>query len=627
MKSYMEVEGQTLLRALYEHPDTPVAVDTETTGLKVATGDNYCIGVSIAGVIEVGEEGTFGSQPFKHYFGVAHPTGVNVSRETVEMLEYVLLQEGRLLIFANATFDLLSLQTISGNRYDDVNMIDICVMAHLCDENDPRSKGVDSLGEFYVDSRKVVDDFVEKEKVSGNKNITPEDMWEYAVQDAVVTWRVWFHLLEHPVWQALPDDLWPAKQELIRVLLEMRRRGVGINTDLAAENVAKGEAEMKRLARELGYPAVPKKPTKHYPNPDPDPMPVLGPKALEDLFIERLALPVVKQTPAGKISFDKEAMAEYDEMLESTQGVEAQLVKAYRGWQKAVSASYRPYLELLDSDGRLRCSYKMHGTVTGRLSCAEPNLQQIPKVTDKPWNGKVKECFVARPGYVLINADYSQLELRLLTVYSDERALKNVFREGRDIFTEMAGELNWTRDRTKTYTYATNYGAGANKHSRTFGITVREAQAMIRKYKNTYPAFATFMDRCTQTAEERGAVRLWSDRYRHFKYASESYKAMNSVIQGGGADLVERVMVRCFRELDNEDCMMLLQVHDSITWEVKIEEVETYIPKIKELMEDVKTIIAAHDPAAAAAFDIPFSVDVTFWSAREERIYAEWKAA
>jgi DNA polymerase-1 len=262
----------------------------------------------------------------------------------------------------------------------------------------------------------------------------------------------------------------------------------------------------------------------------------------------------------------------------------------------------------------------MHGTVTGRLSCSEPNLQQVPKETDKAWNGKVKECFIAREGYTLLNADFSQLELRLGTAYAQEPTLKTVFEEGRDIFTEMAAELGWERHVTKTFVYSVQYGAGVKRIMSAFGVTKQEAQRMLRRYRSTYPAFQGLADRCTATAEARGSIKLWSGRYRHFKYPSEAYKAMNSVIQGGAADIVERVMVRCYRELDepsNGDCMMLLQVHDSITFEVKTELVSEYLPRIKAIMEDVSGSVGHNE------FDVKFAVDVGFWTAREKLAYEE----
>lgn len=601
--SYREKEGVELLKLLYAHPETELAVDTEGTGLKVydpVNGD-YCIGVSLACVID--------GVAYSHYYGIAHETGVNVSRETLDMLMYVLLQP-RLLIFANVQYDIRSIETIDGTQLDNANFIDIQTMAHLADENNPfQGKSLENLAQFYLKEGKVVDPFVESEKVSGNHNITPEQMYEYARMDAVQTWRIWDAVAQHPEWQALPENIWPDKQDLIRTLIAMRRRGVRIDTGVAGAEIIKGEAEMKRLAAELGYPA---KPTKR----NPDPLPVLGPIALTEIFIDRLKLPVVKASKkTGKPSFDKDVMAEYDIMLERLDSPEAKLVKQYRGWQKAVSAAYRPYVERLDGDGRLRCSYKTFGTVTGRLSSSEPNLQQIPKESDKAWNGKVKECFIGDEGYTLINADFSQLELRLGTAYAGEEELKKVFAEGRDIFTEMSGSLEMSRDDTKKLVYTTQYGGGKNRLMVVFGVSENRAEEIRRNYFNSYPRFKMLADRCAASAERQGKVRIWTGRYRHFKYKSDSYKAMNSVIQGGAADIVERVMVQCFKKLNSEDCRMLLQVHDSITFEVKTELVEEYLPKIKAVMEDVAGAVGHNE------FDVRFAVDVGFWSDREERRY------
>lgn len=608
MSSYREAEGREILSLLYENPADPIAVDTETTGLKVAGGDSHMIGLSLAGVV--------GGKAVSHYFGVDHETGENVHYSTVNQLRFV-LQQPRPLIFANVQFDILSIETGLEIQLDGSDFYDICTMANLINENQPINKGLDSLSQFYLhEAGKLVDPYVEAEKKSGNHNITPEQEYEYAKMDAESTFRVWLELIKKQNWKELPSSIWPDKQELIRVLLAMRRRGVLINVPLAKEQIAIGEAEMKRLARELGYPAVPKKPTKMYPNPDPDPLPVLGPIALEDLFINRLDMPVIKRGKKqkngqpGKPSFDKEVMAEYDLILERLDNNDAKLVKAYRGWQKTVSAAYRPYVELLDSDGRLRCSYKTHGTVTGRLSCSEPNLQQIPKESDKLWNGKVKQCFVAAEGYTLINADFSQLELRLATAYAGEESLRQVFAEGRDIFDEMSIELDFDRQTTKTFVYSTQYGAGIKRIMSAFGVLRERAQQMLQKYAETYPRFRRFADYCASRAKKDGRVKIWSGRYRHFQYPdSEDYKAMNSVIQGGAADIMERVMCRVFRELDDEEnCRMLLQVHDSITFEVKTEYVDYYTAEIKRVMEDVPGSIGADD------FDVKWAVEVGPWT-------------
>lgn len=582
MESSFEKSGQAVLKLLRDNRETVIAVDTEATGLKVSAGDDTCIGISIAAVL-------FG-EAYSHYFPIAHVVGDNYGDETIALLKEVLEQGDNVLIFANAQFDILSLETV-GIHVDHTSFIDICTMAHLINENKPFNKGLDSLAQFYLNdgSSKVSDPVLEKEKKTGWLNTTPEMMYDYAVTDAELTWRIWNHLDTMREWKELPANIWPDKRDLIRVLLEMRRRGVRIDQELAREYVELGEAEMARIQNELGM------------NP-------ASPAQLKKLLIDELGLPVVKKSAkTGKPSFDKMAMVHYDTMLEKMDSPIAKLIKEFRGWQKAVSAAYKPYLQLLDSDGRLRCSYKTHGTATGRLSCSEPNLQQIPKASDKPWNGKVKQCFIAQDGYTLVNADFSQLELRLATAYAKEEELQTVFLEGRDIFTEMSKQLGMSRQDTKTLVYSMQYGAGEKRIMDVFGVTKPEAQGIRENYFITYPKFRQLNERCTKKVETTGVIKMWTGRERHFEERSDGYKAMNSVIQGGAADIVERIMVQCFRQLDGDECRMLLQVHDSITFEVKTELVDEYMVRIREVMEDVNAV------TGDTKFDVRFAVDVGLW--------------
>lgn len=588
MTSYREDEGKELLKLLHENPDIPMSIDTETTGLKVATGWDDCIGVSLAFVLD--------GKGYKHYFAFNHEVGENCGPLTLSMLKWVLEQGNHLLIFANVQFDILSLDTID-IHVEDQNFIDICSMAHLIDENQPKNKGVDSLSRYYLgEPGKVDDKALEKEKKTGWRNTTPEDIWEYAVTDAVTTYRIWDFLKDHPNWTSLPEDIWPRKQALIRgPLLNMKRRGAKIDIPLTMEREAYGSQKMEALITKLGM------------NPGSN-------QQMKKLLIDELGLPVLKVSPKTKApSFTKDVMEEYDMMLERMDDSRAKLIKEYRGWSKTVTATYRPYLRYVDEDGRVRCDYKPHGTVTGRFSCSEPNLQQIPKTSDKEWNGKVKECFIAEEGYTLINADFAQLELRLATAYAGDERLKQIFLEGRDIFTEMSKELGFTRNDTKTFVYSTQYGAGVRRIMSAFGVSKQEAQKMIAHYYATYPKFRMLNERCKAKAESSGYVRLWSGRDRHFEYPkSDGYKAMNSVIQGGAADIVERIMVRVWEEIDNEDCKMLLQVHDSITFEVKTELVPFYMARIKEVMEDVDAVLDG------VVLDVKFAVDVDYWVPPEE---------
>ncbi len=584
---YEEEYGRELLKRLAEDSGAVVAVDTETTGLRVAEGEDRVIGISIASVVD--------GEPMSHYFPIRHEKGSNCDPSIIGELAVAL--DGKGIIFANVQFDIIGLLN-EGLDLRQNEFYDIPTMAVLIDENNPITKSLDELGRVYCNARKVDDPYIEKEKKTGNHNITPEEMWDYACVDAELTYRVWMKMIQTEEWIRISEetDLWEAKQDTIRVLIEMRRRGVKIDVDLTTELEALGLAQQARLREEMQF-----NPGSHADN--------------TRIFIEELGLPVLKRSAkTKKPSFDKEVMEQYDLMLEKLDSPIAKLVKEYRGWNKATSACYTPYLALRTADDRIHTTFNTHRTVTGRLSSSEPNLQQVPKETDKPWNGRVKECFVPSPGYVLLSADYSQLELRLGTAYSGEPSLKKVFAEGGDIFTMMAGELGMSRDHTKRFVYSMQYGAGLKKTMTGFSISKQQAQRMIDNYKSTYRAMSAFNNHCMHKAEAQGFVTLWSGRRRRFRYKSESYKAMNSVIQGGAADIVERVMVRVFREVDTPgECEMLLQVHDALVFEVREDLVEKYTKQIRDVMEDVNGALPDH---LIGNFDVKFAVEVTPWSGK-----------
>lgn len=364
------------------------------------------------------------------------------------------------------------------------------------------------------------------------------------------------------------NAVWQHKQDFMRTVIEMERLGIGVDVDLCNSMAKKGEEQMRLIKKAL----------KADPGKRGD---------LEELLLRRLNLPVVKKTPAGKPGFDKFAMEEYEEILSQKEDKTAQLILAFRGWQKSVSSNYKPYVDLLSPDGRLRPNYKLHGTRTGRMSCEKPNLQQIPKEGTKPWNGKMKECFKPAPGYKLVEFDYSQLELRLATAYTKDESLMTVFSEGRDIFTEMSKGLGMSRQETKGLVYSIQYGAGIRRISNIFGVSGGEAKRIIDNFYSTYPGFRTMSNACERIVLSKGSLRLISGRRRHFQYPrDEARKSFNSLIQGGAADLVERAMVRLHKRIVNDECRMLLQVHDSVIFEIKEDKVFEYGPKILATLRD-----------------------------------------
>lgn len=559
------------LWALYEEPTRPLAIDTETTGLNVHDGRDYAIGISYAGL---SSDGT----PRSGYLGFGHEIGEPAPAKLVDMLGYIIEQDERPLIFQGAQFDMNSLLTV-GIDARSQEFYDLPTMGNLIDENMFDKSMVGLSRKFAPHVEKLTEDaWLNDQKKHGWPDVTPERMYAYATNDAEVTFVTWDVMIAHPEWRALPSSVWEHKQETIRVLLEMRRLGVRLDPLVAQYMADIGNRRMAEILDELGYEK-------------------LGPIALTELLLEKLELPVIKRSAkTGKPGFDKEVMAEYDEILERNGSPLAKLIFEYRGWQKAVSAGYQAYLDKVSPDGRVRTEYTTHVTRTGRLSSKEPNLQQIPKESDKAWNGQMKACFVPSEGFSMWNIDYSQLELRLMAAFAGVPALKQVFIEGRDIFTEMAETLGYPRQTIKTMVYANSYGAGPAKIARSIGASLAEAKSLLNDYYSAYPELRIFSRKLEQYATRNKKFPMWSGRFRHMPYPREAYKSMNSFIQGGGADIVERAMVRIYREVCDDDCRLLMQVHDAFVFEIRDGLEEDYIPLLIDIMCDVDTLIAERVP-------------------------------
>lgn len=372
-------------------------------------------------------------------------------------------------------------------------------------------------------------------------------------------------------------NLWHREMDFIEVVRDMERYGIAVDLPFCRQQQAIGEGTMNTISKELGW----LKPT--------------SPKDVEKL-IRMAGLPVPlpdhKITPAGKLSWDKTVMAEYEEIIEA-QGDHAsniaQQVLEYRGWSKTVSSNYIPYQELSDAEGILRTNFKIHGTKTTRLSSETPALQQIPKETEKPWNGKLKKAFKPRrKGYVLLGRDYSQLEYRLGAGYSNQTNIIDAFNDdSRDVFSELAEELNRSRHDVKTLMYAKGYGAGIKKLELLLGDGARQ---FIKNWERKHNRMVALAEEVNNVAARRGYIKLWTGRRRHFPFKSEARKGWNSLIQGGGAEIVKSAMIRCANDRDikgNPDCNLVLQVHDELVFEVKESKLEYYDAIIKHLMEDV----------------------------------------
>lgn len=582
-----------------------LAIDTETTGLHVWDRSDYALGVSIA---FRGDDGKIKSKyfPFRHQLdktGVLTEAG-NYGDEILNDLK-ILIENAPLAYFHNVKFDVTALESLGINYRG--RFMDTAVMAHLVNENYPRSKELNTLVPIYVGPHKGKEMSLLLENYIANFGwgcVPAQVMSRYAAVDAHITLELGEVLAKKIADLGLTNYWFDQKMPLMETVRQMQLRGIRVNRAFCEKMV--NEAEQSKA----------------------DYMDMIGgfnpqsKKDMEVLFYERLGLPQIMRerrkkdkdnqvTVVTTNTFDREAMEIYDQILSRTENPLAEYVKGYRGWSKAGSAFYGAYLRFMSADGRVRPQYKHHkdeedgGTLTGRLSCSEPNLQQIPKVTDKPWNGHVKESFIPKDGYELWEVDYSQLELRLGTAYADIESLRQVFNENRDIFDEMALELEMERNPVKTLVYSTQYGAGIERLMYALGLSETRAREIRDNYFAKYPGFKMVSDACKRRVEKEKRVKLWSGRYRNFVSKNDGFKAMNSLIQGGAADIVERSMVRVFNEIDqksNGEVRMLLQVHDSIVFEIKQGTAEKWIPLIKEIMEDVNSM-------RTGGFGVKFAVD------------------
>jgi DNA polymerase-1 len=330
-----------------------------------------------------------------------------------------------------------------------------------------------------------------------------------------------------------------------------------------------------------------------------------SPDQLGNFLLNDLKLPPVgKKGKSGKYSFNKENMKIYDELLERNNDHRAKLIMTYRGWAKTTGSNYRPYLEKISHDGRFRTNFKQHGTKTGRLSASI--LHQIPKSSDKDWNGKLKQAFKAREGYTLWEFDFSQLEFRLKAAYAQEKSLIDIFNDPtRDIFNEMAAELGMQRDPTKTLNYLLSYGGGAGKISHVFGVSEIAGKAIRSNYYRKYPGLAKFTALAEMRARQNGYIKYWTGRRRHFQFDSECRLADNAAIQGGAFEIVKRRTLAVKKAgLLTDSCFLNLQVHDSLVTEIENGKEDEYIPEIKNVMENVKE---------DADFGVKFKVDVHEW--------------
>ena len=481
------------------------------------------------------------------------------------------------------------------------------MLAHYCLDAAARH-GMDMLAEQYLDYRTIRFSEVAGEQERGKPEPTLfgkdiAKVTDYAAEDADVTLQLEDAIrpsaLSLSSSVSSPSALSEVEEPLVKVLLEMEREGVKIDVGALKEYGRELDREILGFTQEILKYADPGF------NPD-------SPKQLGELLFGKLGLPGGKKTASGQWSTDEKTLSK----LAGEHPIIASILE-YRACTKLKSTYVDKLPTLIDDQGRVHTTYAQAFTETGRLSSSDPNLQNIPIRTER---GKfIRKAFVARDeDHVIISADYSQIELRLMAAMSGDTAMLAAFRNGEDIHRDTASRVYDVmpafvtpeqRSACKMVNFGIIYGISAFGLSQRLKVPRKEAADLIETYFKLYPSIKEFMGRAIAKAREKGyaetvlgrrrTLRDINSRNATARQAAER-DAINTPIQGSAADLIKIAMVRVDRAIKAENlrAKMVLQIHDELVFDCPKDETE----RLKEIVR--------REMSTALDFGVPLEVGI-----------------
>jgi len=554
------------------------AFDTETNGLAYLEVD--LIGVSFA--VDAYHAA---------YVPVAHDylaAPAQLSREEVlQALKPILEDESKVIIGQNLKFDAHIL--LKYGIQIKAKIFDTMLASYVLNSTATRHN-MDALALAYLNVETISFESIAgkgKKQLLFNQ-IDLEQAAPYAAEDADITLRL-YHALNTKL-QAdttLLSVFNELEIPLLPVLAKMEQEGIKIDANLLHQQ----STELTQRLQVLETKAFELAGQEFNLN---------SPKQLQAILFEKLALPVIKKTPKGVPSTAEDVL----HTLAEDYPLPA-VITEHRSLSKLKSTYIDSLPQQINSHtGRVHTSYHQAVTATGRLSSSEPNLQNIPIRTEE--GRRIRQAFIVPENYMLVAADYSQIELRIMAHLSNDSALVGAFKSGKDVHTHTASEVfevdvdavtKDQRRKAKAVNFGLIYGMSAFGLAKQLDVERGEAQEYIDRYFARYPDVAAFMGRMRRTASEKGYVETVFGRRLHIpdinskngqrrQYAERS--AINAPMQGTAADIIKKAMIDVDKWITESgaDVKMLLQVHDELVFEIHQNVVESSVQAIKAAMEN-----------------------------------------
>ncbi len=564
-----------------------VAVDTETSSLDAMRAD--LVGVSLA--LEPG---------LACYVPLAHVSGEGLLAERVDQLsaakvlprlKAVLEHPAVLKIGQNIKYDMLVLarQGLSVAPFDDTMLLSYALSGGL-----PGGHGMDELAQRHLGHTPIPFSEVagQGKGFIGFSAVPLDKATRYAAEDADVTLRLW-QVLKPRLWRDRVTRVYEwCDRPLVPVLARMERAGILVDRAELARMSAEFAHEMTRLEAEVHAIAG-------------QPFALGSPKQLGEILFEKMGLPGGKKGKSGQYSTDVTEL----ERLAALALPGAELCRKLLDWRQ-VSKLRSTYTEALQAQvnpdtGRVHTSYSVAVASTGRLASTDPNLQNIPIRT--AMGRRIRDAFVARPGHVILAADYNQIELRLMAHMADVPELKEAYASGEDIHALTARQIfglaqdepvdRELRGRAKTINFSIIYGISAFGLAQRLGIARPEAADFIERYLDRYSGIRRYMAETVAFVKEHAFVETLLGRRIQVpmirskvqsERAGAERAAINAPVQGTAADIIKRAMIRMDDALAAAGLTgtrMLLQVHDELVFEVPEAEVADATRVIRSGME------------------------------------------